>query len=328
MTGTNAAPPSSTAPALSVIVVNYNTAHLLGTMFDALYEAARGIEMQVIVVDNASRDGSAALLRERHPEVELIANQANVGFGRANNQAIPLVRGEYVLLLNTDAFVSADTLAKTLAWMRVHPRCGVLGVRLVGTDGAQQPSCRFFPTPLNTFLMRTGLMRFFPWARGIDDPRWDPAVSQACDWVPGCCYLMPRALLNEVGLFDPRYFLSFEEVDHCKRVKQAGWTVRYFADTTVVHLGGDIVNKVAATTETGRQISALQIESELLFFRKHHGRVGLATSIVLTAIANAYLALKWIIKRRDVAGTQPYWRHTGTTWSLLRQTGGATHPTR
>ena len=313
---------------LSVVIVNYNTAHLLEAMFDALHAAARGLALQVIVVDNASRDGSVALIRERHPEVELIANAANVGFGRANNQAIPRVRGEHVLLLNTDAFVSPDTLTKTLAWLRAHPRCGVLGVRLVGRDGEQQPSCRFFPTPANTFLARTGLARFFPWVRGIDDPRWDPAVSQDCDWVPGCYYLMPRAVVEQVGLFDPRYFLYCEEVDHCKRVKAAGWTVRYCADTTVVHLGGESAKTVAEITESGRQISALQIESELLFFRKHHGVIGLWSAIVLTAIANAYLALKWIVKRRDVAGTQPYWRHTGTTLALFRRTGGATHPTR
>ncbi len=313
---------------LTVIVVNYNTAHLLQPMFDAIEAAAQALAIQTIVVDNASRDGSVALLRERHPQAELIANDTNVGFGRANNQAIPLIRGAHVLLLNTDAFVAPDTLAKTLAWMHAHPRCGVLGVRLVGRAGEQQPSCRFFPTPLNTFLMRTGLARFFPWVRGIDDPHWDPAVSRDCDWVPGCYYLMPRAVVEQVGLFDPRYFLYCEEVDHCKRVRQAGWTVHYFADTTVVHLGGESAKSAGELTDSGRQISALQIESELLFFRKHHGVAGLWAAVVLTAVANAYLALKWIVKRRDVAGTQPYWKHTGTTWSLFRQTRWATHPTR
>jgi len=313
---------------LSIVVVSYNTEALLAPMFDAI-DAARGdLELQVIVVDNASRDGSVAWLREHRPEAQLIENRDNVGFGRANNQAIPLLRGDHVLLLNTDAFVAPDTFHKTLAWMRAHPRCGVLGVRLVGRDGAQQPSCRFFPTPLNTFLLSTGLAPFAPWVRSIDDPHWDPQVSQDCDWVPGCYYLMPRAVVDEVGLFDPRYFLYCEEVDHCKRVKQAGWTVRYFADTTVVHLGGESAKTAGALTESGRQISALQIESELLFFRKHHGLAGLWTSIVLTALANAYLALKWVVKRRDVAGTQPYWRHTGVTWALWRRTGGATHPTR
>jgi GT2 family glycosyltransferase len=313
---------------LTVLIVSYNTEHLLAPMFDALHAASVGLAVQTIVIDNASRDGSVALIRERWPQVEVITNEHNVGFGRANNQALPHVRGDFVLLLNTDAFVAPDTLVKTLAWLRAHPRCGVLGVRLVGRDGSQQPSCRRFPTPLNTFLLRTGLARWVPWVRGVDDPHWDPAVSQDCDWVPGCYYLMPRAVVEQVGLFDPRYFLYCEEVDHCKRVKAAGWTVRYCADTTVVHLGGESAKTVAEVTESGRQISALQIESELLFFRKHHGVIGLWSAIVLTAIANAYLALKWIVKRRDVAGTLAYWKHMGTTWSLFRRTGHATRPTR
>jgi N-acetylglucosaminyl-diphospho-decaprenol L-rhamnosyltransferase len=313
---------------LSIVVVNYNTAHLLAPMFDALDAAARGLSTQVVVVDNASRDGSAALIRERWPQAELIANDSNVGFGRANNQAMARVRGEYVLLLNTDAFVSPDTLVKTLAYMRSHARCGVLGVRLLGRDGAQQPSCRYFPTPLNMFLLRTGLSRLFPWVRGIDDPHWNPSASSDCDWVPGCYYLMPRSVVDGVGLFDPRYFLYCEEVDHCKRVKQAGWTVHYFADTTVVHIGGESARTDSEITESGRQISALQIESELLFFRKHHGVAGMWTAMALTAVADAYLALKWVLKRRDLAGTRPYWRHAGTTWSLLRQTAGGTRPTR
>jgi GT2 family glycosyltransferase len=313
---------------LSIIVVNYNTAHLLDEMFAAVDAAAADLSIQTIVIDNDSRDGSVALLRERHPQAELIANPGNFGFGRANNQALPLLRGEFVLLLNTDAFVSPDTLARTVAWMRANPGCGVLGVRLVGRDGSQQPSCRHFPTPLNTFLMRTGLSRFLPWVRGIDDPHWDPAVSADCDWVPGCYYLMPREVVERVGLFDPRYFLYCEEVDHCKRVKQAGWTVRYFADTTVVHIGGESARSDSVITESGRQISALQIESELLFFRKHHGLAGMAAALALTAIADAYLALKWVLKRRDVAGTRPYWSHAGTTWSLFRRTAWGTRPTR
>jgi N-acetylglucosaminyl-diphospho-decaprenol L-rhamnosyltransferase len=317
-----------TAPDLTIVVVNYNTAHLLQPMFDAIAGASAGLALQTIVVDNASKDGSAALIRERYPQVELIANDSNVGFGRANNQAIPLIRGAYVLLLNTDAFVSPDTLVKTLATMRANPDCGVLGVRLVGRDGVQQPSCRWFPTPANTFLLRTGLARWFPWVHGIDDPRWDPSVSRDCDWVPGCYYLMPREVVERVGLFDPRFFLYSEEVDHCKRVRQAGWRVHYCADTSVVHLGGESAKTVGEITESGRQISALQIESELLFFRKHHGALGVWAALLLTALGDAYLALKWIVKRRDIAGTQPYWKHANTTWSLFRHTQWATCPTR
>src|SRR5258708_16619361 len=146
-------------PDVTVIVVNYNTAHLLGQMFAAL-ESGRGpFKVQVIVVDNASRDNSVEILRSRYPNVALIQNPTNVGFARANNQALPQARGRHVLLLNTDAFVSSDTLPKTVKFMDAHPRCGVLGVKLVGCDDSLQPSCRYFPTPLNVFLASSGLKR-------------------------------------------------------------------------------------------------------------------------------------------------------------------------
>ena len=208
-------------PDVSVIVVNYNTAHLLHRMWDALQRSRGDLRLQIIVVDNASRDDSVAMLRRDFGEAQLIVNETNVGFGRANNQGLALATGRYVLLLNTDAFVAPDTLRKTVAYMDAHAECGVLGVRLVGSDGELQPSCRYFPTPWNTFLARTGLARFFPPVRMVDDMSWDHASVRECDWVVGCYYLVRREVIDQVGLFDPRYFLYCEEVDHC-RSGQAG----------------------------------------------------------------------------------------------------------
>ena len=105
---------------------------------------------------------------------------------------------------------------------------------------------------------------------------WDHASVRECDWVPGCYYLIRREVIDQVGLFDPRYFLYYEEVDHCKRVKQAGWKVVYYPHTTVVHIGGESAKSVDQLNVDGRQIPTLQIESELLYFRKHHGLPGLA----------------------------------------------------
>jgi GT2 family glycosyltransferase len=149
--------PTDEHPDVTVIVVSYNTAHLLDRMFATLDAARAALKLQVIVVDNASRDNSVGILRTHYPHIELIENPTNVGFGRANNQAVSRARGRYVLLLNTDAFVSPDTLQKTVDFMDSHPRCGVLGVKLVGLDGLLQPSCRYFPTPWNVFLTTTGL---------------------------------------------------------------------------------------------------------------------------------------------------------------------------
>jgi GT2 family glycosyltransferase len=313
---------------VTVLVVNYNTAHLLQPMFDALEAASAGLTVQTIVVDNASRDDSVQVMRERYPHIPLICNSTNVGFGRANNQGLPLVRGRYVLLLNTDAFVAVESLHKTVAHMDAHRKVGVLGVRLVGRDGVLQPSCRYFPTPWSVFVERTGLQRYLPAVKMVDDMDWDHASVRACDWVPGCYYLVRREVVDQVGLFDPRFFLYYEEVDHCRSAKAAGWEVIYYPHTSVVHLGGESAKSDSELTAAGRQISALQVESELLYFRKHHGLFGVGLSVVLTTLSDAVLALKWLLKRRSVHGLASFARHSALVWRLFRQTGWALRPTR
>jgi N-acetylglucosaminyl-diphospho-decaprenol L-rhamnosyltransferase len=317
-----------TNPDVSVIIVNYNTAHLLARLFAALNAGRGNLNLQIIVVDNASRDNSLEVLRAHHPSVELIANSLNVGFGRANNQALPRVRGRYVLLLNTDAFVSPDTLPQTVAYMDAHARYGVLGVKLVGSDGALQPSCRYFPTPWNLFLGATGLGRLFPHARLVDDMRWDHASVRECDWVPGCYYLVRREVIDRVGLFDPRYFLYYEEVDHCRAVRKAGWGVVYYPFSPVVHLGGESAETEGPVTSAGRQISALQIESELLYFRKHDGMIGVFAAVSLAMLADAINAVKGLLKRFDAARMAAAARHGRTMLALLFKTGLASRPTR
>lgn len=312
---------------LTVILVNYNTSHLLDEVLAALGAACRGLETQVIVVDNASADGSVEILRMRYPEVELIVNETNVGFGRANNQAWPQARGRHVLLLNTDAFVEPESLTRTLACMQAHPDCGILGVRLVSRDGSLQPSCRYFPTPWNSFIARTGLTRFFPKSRLVDDLGWDHASLRECDWVPGCFYLVRREVIEQVGLFDPRFFLYYEEVDHCRVAKQAGWKVLYCPDTSVVHIGGESAKSVGELTG-GRQLSALQIESEMLYFRKHYGLGGVVAGVMLNALADLVLAAKWLLKGRGVAGARAHWANIGIIGTLFARTAWGTRPTR
>lgn len=313
---------------LDVLVVNYNTAALLQPMFNALRRSNSVDRMRYLVVDNASADNSLECLATICPEALQLANESNVGFGRANNQLVEHLQGKYALLLNTDAFVDPDTLSKTLDYMEAHPDCGVLGVRLVGREGDLQPSCRYFPTPLNVFLAQTGLERFFPGVKRVDDMDWDHASVRECDWVPGCYYLIRREVIDQVGLFDPRYFLYFEEVDHCKRVKQAGWKVVYYPHTTVVHIGGESARSVDKLNAIGRQLPTLQIESELLYFRKHYGLLGLASHMVLVSLGDLILALKALLKGRGWAAIGACWQHARVTWALLRETKLASQPTR
>jgi GT2 family glycosyltransferase len=322
--------PASVAngPDISVVVVNYNTAHLFDELFAALETSRGALKLKVIVIDNASRDGSVNTLRAKYPNVELIENQTNVGFGRANNQALPRIRGRYVLLLNADAFVAPDTLQKTVEFMDAHSRCGVLGVKLVGRDGALQPSCRYFPTPLNLFLARTGLKRFLPGTQLVDDLSWDHASVRECDWVPGCFYLVRREVIERAGLFDPRYFLYYEEIDHCRRVRQAGWSVLYYPFTQVVHLAGESAKSEGPLTAHGRQISAQQIESELLYFRKHHGVTGLLSALVLGTLSDAFIACKGLVLHLDVDQAGGVAKHAWTTLKVLIMTKLASRPTR
>lgn len=315
-------------PDLSVIVVNYNTAHLLNRMFAALYEAAVSIRLEVIVVDNASSDNSVEILERDYPAVVLLKNATNVGFGRANNQAMPYLHGRYVLLLNTDAFVDVNTLTKTIAYLDDHSSCGILGVKLIGQDGSLQPSCRYFPTPWNIFLQRTGISRFFPSHRLVDDMAWDHDSIRSCDWVPGCYYLIRGEILKQCGLFDARFFLYYEEVDHCRTVKSAGWEVIYYPFTEVVHIGGESAKTSSSITKIGRQVSALQIESELLYFRKHYGLLGLLAGVLLYITADLLTALNSLLRRFDLHGARNAWQHITTVLKIVRATHLAAQPTR
>ena len=313
---------------IDIVIVNYNTAHLLARMFAACEQAAQGLQVRYWVVDNASRDDSVAVLQRDFPQATVLVNDKNVGFGRANNQVVPHLTGEFTLLLNTDAFVAPDALQVALACMQTHPRCGAVGVRLTTEGGELEPSCRYFPTPWNVFLQRTGLFKLFRHTRMVDDYSWDHRGERECDWVPGCFLLLRKQVIEQVGLFDPRYFLYYEEVDLCKRIKAAGWQVLYTGATSVVHLGGESAKSDAKITPTGRQISELQVESELLYMRKHHGLPGLWVHLVLTAFGDLVLAGKDSIKRRAPSTGLGRFGYTRAVFSIALRTRWATVSTR
>ncbi|PPD53040.1 MAG: glycosyl transferase [Methylotenera sp.] len=313
---------------ISVILVSYNTIEMTKKALNDLFASVGNLELEVFIVDNASRDNSVEVLRREYPKITLIENSKNVGFGRANNQALPFIKGRYVLLLNTDAFVEPDTLIKTKQYMDTHPRCGMVGVKLVGRDGVLQPSCRYFPTAWNIFLERTNLKKYFKHAKLIDNMSWDHTSVRSCDWVPGCYALIRKEVIDQVGLFDPRYFLYYEEVDHCFAAKRAGWEVAYYPDTTVVHIGGESAKHEAAISSQSRQIESLQIESELLFFRKNHGVLGVITHLTLNSLADFILFLKALIKLKSPSDIFFYLKRALFAWKMYFLTRFANVPTR
>lgn len=313
---------------VSVVLVSYNTAKMTIDALNSLFESKVNFELEVIIIDNASSDNSVALIKKHYPHLTLIENKKNVGFGRANNQALDVMKGDYLLLLNTDAFVQADTLQKTVDYIESHPDCGLLGVRLLGSDGVLQPSCRYFPTQFNLFADRMGLHRLFPSIQLVDDPNTDHSITQECDWVPGCYYLLRKKTIDEVGLFDPLYFLYSEEVDHCFSIKKAGWQVVYFADTDVVHIGGESAKSVSAISGVSRQVPHLQIESELLYFRKNHGVLGLFGHVFMSNLADIIQTIKDILRFRGLTTILFNLKRIYSFWHLYLLTKLATKSTR
>ena len=313
---------------ISTIFVSYNTSNLLHKAVAKLRDSSRNLKTEIIFVDNASADDSVAQIKNRFPECRLIVNESNVGFGRANNQALPYATGRFILLLNTDAFIAPDTLDKCIAYMDSHPKCGILGVRLEGRDGILQPCARYFPTPLNVFLHRTGLSKWTKNVQMVDDMNWAHDEVRACDWVVGCFYMIRREVIDHVGLFDPRYFLYFEEVDHCLAAKKAGWEVIFFPHTTVIHLGGESAKSEGKITKNGKQLDALGIESELLYFRKHFGPFGALAGIILIFLSELIITFKQILKRNIESDIYNSFRRVKLVSSIAFRTRLGKKPTR
>lgn len=314
---------SNVVPDVSVIIVNYNTAHLLPRNLAALEAGCGQLRLQVIVVDNASRDQSVEFLRREFPNVELIVNPTNIGFGRANNQAVSFTRGRYILLLNVDAFVSPDTLPKTVSFMEDHPRSGVLGVKLVDENGRVQSSCSYFPTPWRIFFEASGLNRLV--RKGLSVEQLGCSLH-GCDWVRGCYFLVRREVIETLGLFDPRYFLYFEEVDHCRSLRDSGWEVTCYPYTTVTHIGGESAKFDGRMLDGMRQVSALHSESLLLYFRKHHGVLGVLTSAFLSTLTDVARVVKRLIVLRDLDRARAAMDHCWLVIKLLIATRMGSRP--
>lgn len=253
---------------LSIIIVNWNTKDLLLRCLQSVFSTANGLDYEVIVVDNASTDDSLAAVQEYYPRVKIIQNQENVGFAKANNQAINLARGRYYLLLNTDAFVHQGTLKTLINYMDAFPKIGAAGCRLYYEDGTLQRSANAFPTLFTELWQALWLDRLFPnnqtfgkytmsyW--GLDDFR-------EVDWVMGACMILRREAIEQVGLLDERFFMYSEEADLCYRIKHGGWIVSYIPDASATHLWGGTSRKVPSET-------FLRLyRSRILFFRKHYG---------------------------------------------------------
>ena len=315
---------------LSVFIVTYNSSPLLRSCLDSLQAQTLAGNFEVIVVDNASRDDTIAIIRAEYPEVNLMASETNLGFGNANNKALTLAQGRYVVLLNPDAQLLPDTLARALQHMEDNADAGMGGGLLQDTQGAWQPSARLFPSLLNDSLTLSGLANRYPASRffGRFDRSWaDPLTMTPVDWVPGAFAILRRSLVEQIGLFDPRFFLYYEEVDLCRRIYQAGFKVYYWPDLVITHVGGassETVDELAFSS-SGKQLTLWRMQSQLLYYRKWHGL--LYTGLV-KAVEQAWHGLRaWRNKTRAPAKAAES-RHIVQLWQQAWQAtqGGLNSP--
>ncbi|MFO8088021.1 MAG: glycosyltransferase [Bacteroidales bacterium] len=235
---------------LSVVIVNYNVRHFLEQCLKSVFIAGQNIDMEVFVVDNNSVDGSTDMLRQQFPQVHLIANKTNAGFSKANNQAIKVSSGRYVLLLNPDTVVEKDTFEKIIHYMDEHPKAGGLGVKMMDGQGKFLPeSKRGLPTPAVAFYKITGLSRLFPRSKTFNRYHLgflDAEEIHSVDVLAGAFMLLRRKTLDEVGLLDEDYFMYGEDIDLSYRIVQGGYQNIYFPKTRIIHYKGESTKKRSA----------------------------------------------------------------------------------
>jgi GT2 family glycosyltransferase len=250
---------------LSIIIVNWNTRDLLCQCLDSLTQRVEGIEMEILVVDNGSTDGSVAAVRKKFPGMRLIENPVNLGFAKANNQALSVSKGRYLLLLNPDTQVKDEAIPQMLSFMNAHAEAGLVGAQLLNADESKQNSIANFPS-LATELLNKSLLRwFFP--EKFPGKEMDYPAPVEVDSVIGACMLVRREAVEQVGLLDEGFFLFLEETDWCYRIKKAGWKIYHIPQAEIFHFQGK-----SAEAEKGKA----RIEyyrSRYYYFRKNNGRL-------------------------------------------------------
>lgn len=281
-------PIDSERPILSVVIVSYNTRAMTLDCLRTLFGEPGAAGAEVLVVDNASADGSAEAIRAEFPAARVILNERNAGFGAANNLAMAQARGRYFLLLNTDAFPLPGAVAGLIDFLDKNPDVGVAGPRLLNRDGSLQQSCFRCTTPAYAWLENLGLLKLMRAHPAFDDYRaWDHASERDVEFVIGACLLVRREVYEKVGGFDERFFMYQEEADWEKRIKEAGWRIVFTPSAVVTHLGG------ASGLEQPAKISRHFFESLDTYMVKHHGRLGAMLVRAAMLVGCSVRALAW-----------------------------------
>ncbi|MGA2331298.1 MAG: glycosyltransferase family 2 protein [Syntrophales bacterium] len=268
---------------ISIIMVNWNTKDLLKSCLESIHKTIQDISYEIIVVDNASRDGSVAMLREKYLEVRLIQNEENRGFGAANNQAMRIMTGRYALLLNSDTVLTENAVRELFTFMEAHADAAMACGQLLNANGSKQNSVASFPNLL-TLLTNTSLLEYlFP--DHYPSKRYNHDKPIEVDSCIGACFLVRKKAIEDVGMLDERYFFFFEETDWAYQMKKVGWKVFQIPTAFIYHFQGQSI---------GRDIQS-RIEfyrSRYQFFRKWKSR---PYFIAVSTVIFLRLCVNWLV---------------------------------
>lgn len=260
-------------PDLSICIVNWNVKELLKACLNSIYTNTKDISFEVTVVDNNSSDGSTEMIKNDFPQVKLIENSFNAGFTKANNQAIKIAQGNYIMILNPDTEVIDNALNKMVRFMESRRDCGALGCKLLNTDGSLQRSCRMFPSLeamlysslfLDSLLPKSRLFGkyFMTW--------WDFNETREVDQPMGSALMLKKEVIDKVGLFDENIFIWFDEVDLCYRIKKAGWKIYFTPEAQIKHHLSQSFRQWKSVPQMIKGAITWR-KSRNYFFKKHKG---------------------------------------------------------
>jgi GT2 family glycosyltransferase len=305
-------PAAADRPRVSIVIVSWNTRELLRACLRSAREAGREIPdgIEIVVVDNASQDGSCEMVDEEFPEVDLVRNSSNRGFAAATNQGIGRTKGRDVLLLNPDTEGRVGFLGALVAFLDAHPDAGAVGPRVVGARGESQASC--FPLP----TLGRELWRLFHLdriqARGTYPASlFEATTPQPVESILGACLLIRREALEDAGALDERFFIYTEEIDFCRRLGDRGWRLYFVPQSVIVHYGG------ASTAQVAGRMFVELYRSKVQYFRKHFGpggAIGYKTVILAAALPRLGLASVAMALR---PAERAKWRALRTNYAVL-----------
>lgn len=281
---------------VSIVIVNWNTREPLVDCLNSIQSTVDLKDVEVVLVDNASEDGSAEMVQGRFPWVKLILNDENKGFARANNQAIRACRGRDILMLNPDTELLPKALDTLVLCAEEHPQAGGVGPKLLNTDGSLQQSCSPAPTLVREFWRMFLLDNWISLAK-YDMSAWDSSEPREVDVVQGACLLLKREAIDAIGLLDEGFFVYSEEVDLCRRLRNAGWLVLWEPKAEVIHHGGQSTRQVA------EEMFIYLYQTKVLYFRKHSGRLAATIYKGILAVASmARLLANPLVETRSKEG--------------------------